>query len=149
MGIDRLTMFLANKWNIKEVLLFPAMKPTDEMAERLRQINKRQPEPGVVTTHFVGSSAVTSAALPNVSSVVSGESKLLGATDLGTLEGLQRLQGLLVGKSFLKSIPSSEDAFVFAALAKLPVSLLRAVPEVYHWYQTMSQFTDAIREAWP
>jgi len=30
LGIDRLTMFLANKNNIKEVLLFPAMKPTDE-----------------------------------------------------------------------------------------------------------------------
>jgi len=27
MGIDRLTMFLADKNNIKEVLLFPAMKP--------------------------------------------------------------------------------------------------------------------------
>jgi len=31
-GVDRLTMFLSNKWNIKEVLLFPAMKPTDEQA---------------------------------------------------------------------------------------------------------------------
>ena len=41
MGIDRLTMFLSNKWNIKEVLLFPAMKPTDEMAERLRVIHKK------------------------------------------------------------------------------------------------------------
>ncbi len=30
LGIDRLTMFLSNKNNIKEVLLFPAMKPTDE-----------------------------------------------------------------------------------------------------------------------
>lgn len=30
LGIDRLTMFLANKDNIKEVLLFPAMKPTEE-----------------------------------------------------------------------------------------------------------------------
>jgi lysyl-tRNA synthetase class 2 len=29
MGIDRLTMFLSNKWNIKEVLLFPAMKPEE------------------------------------------------------------------------------------------------------------------------
>jgi lysyl-tRNA synthetase class 2 len=29
-GVDRLAMFLANKWNIKEVLLFPAMKPTEE-----------------------------------------------------------------------------------------------------------------------
>ena len=31
MGIDRMTMFLTNKWNIKEVLLFPAMKPEDAM----------------------------------------------------------------------------------------------------------------------
>jgi len=30
LGIDRLTMFLTNKNNIKEVLLFPAMKPTDQ-----------------------------------------------------------------------------------------------------------------------
>jgi len=29
MGIDRLVMFLTNSTNIKEVLLFPAMKPTD------------------------------------------------------------------------------------------------------------------------
>ena len=33
LGIDRLTMFLSNKNNIKEVLLFPAMKPTDEQLE--------------------------------------------------------------------------------------------------------------------
>ena len=29
MGVDRMTMFLTNKANIKEVLLFPAMKPED------------------------------------------------------------------------------------------------------------------------
>jgi len=29
MGIDRMTMLLAGKHNIKEVLLFPAMKPED------------------------------------------------------------------------------------------------------------------------
>ena len=33
LGVDRLTMFLSNKNNIKEVLLFPAMKPTDEQLE--------------------------------------------------------------------------------------------------------------------
>ncbi|KAI9919967.1 hypothetical protein PsorP6_015506 [Peronosclerospora sorghi] len=31
-GIDRLTMFLSNRFNIKEVLLFPAMKPDDQVA---------------------------------------------------------------------------------------------------------------------
>ena len=30
MGIDRMTMFLTDKCNIKEVLLFPAMKPEGE-----------------------------------------------------------------------------------------------------------------------
>lgn len=33
MGIDRLTMFLANHDTIKEVLLFPAMKPVDKSVE--------------------------------------------------------------------------------------------------------------------
>jgi len=32
LGVDRLTMFLTNKNNIKEVLLFPAMKPIDEIS---------------------------------------------------------------------------------------------------------------------
>ncbi|KAE9332940.1 Lysine--tRNA ligase [Phytophthora rubi] len=31
-GVDRLTMFLSNRFNIKEVLLFPAMKPDDQAA---------------------------------------------------------------------------------------------------------------------
>jgi lysyl-tRNA synthetase class 2 len=30
LGIDRMTMFLANHDNIKEVLLFPAMKPQEK-----------------------------------------------------------------------------------------------------------------------
>lgn len=39
-GVDRLAMFLSNKWNIKEVLLFPAMKPTQEQAERMGSLKK-------------------------------------------------------------------------------------------------------------
>ena len=30
-GVDRLAMFLSNKWNIKEVLLFPAMRPVEDL----------------------------------------------------------------------------------------------------------------------
>ena len=40
-GVDRLAMFLSNKWNIKEVLLFPAMKPSDEQAEMLRKLHAK------------------------------------------------------------------------------------------------------------
>jgi lysyl-tRNA synthetase class 2 len=34
MGIDRMTMFLADHNNIKEVILFPAMKPKDDNAQK-------------------------------------------------------------------------------------------------------------------
>ena len=33
LGIDRMAMFLTDSNNIKEVILFPAMKPTDEEGE--------------------------------------------------------------------------------------------------------------------
>ena len=33
MGIDRLVMFLTNSYNIKEVLLFPTMKPEETKPE--------------------------------------------------------------------------------------------------------------------
>jgi lysyl-tRNA synthetase, class II len=32
LGVDRLTMFLSDNNTIKEVLLFPAMKPSEEQA---------------------------------------------------------------------------------------------------------------------
>ena len=32
MGVDRITMLLTNSNNIKEVMLFPAMKPNDNAA---------------------------------------------------------------------------------------------------------------------
>ena len=44
LGIDRLTMFLANKNNIKEVLLFPAMKPTDDQMAIIAANRKRAEE---------------------------------------------------------------------------------------------------------
>lgn len=37
MGIDRMTMFLSNTDNIKEVLLFPAMKPQEEAPHHARE----------------------------------------------------------------------------------------------------------------
>lgn len=48
LGIDRMVMFLANKNNIKEVILFPAMKPED------------QPTPGAATGTEEGAVAVSS-----------------------------------------------------------------------------------------
>lgn len=44
LGIDRLTMFLSNKNNIKEVLLFPAMKPTDEIMATIKAVTDAKKE---------------------------------------------------------------------------------------------------------
>lgn len=41
MGIDRLTMFLTDSNNIKEVLLFPAMKP--DITKKLGEETDKQP----------------------------------------------------------------------------------------------------------
>ena len=34
MGIDRLTMYLTDNINIKEVILFPAMKPIEDESDK-------------------------------------------------------------------------------------------------------------------
>uniref|UniRef100_A0A182UAR3 Lysine--tRNA ligase n=1 Tax=Anopheles melas TaxID=34690 RepID=A0A182UAR3_9DIPT len=46
MGIDRLTMFLTDSNNIKEVLLFPAMKPDDPNRKHPAAVGAGGPEPG-------------------------------------------------------------------------------------------------------
>ena len=54
MGIDRLTMFLTNQDNIKEVLLFPAMKPIEggpKVTEVNEQIKQDQKEAKHEDTH--------------------------------------------------------------------------------------------------
>jgi lysyl-tRNA synthetase class 2 len=48
LGVDRLAMFLSNKANIKEVLLFPAMKPSDEHTARAKA-SKAKAVPNVTT----------------------------------------------------------------------------------------------------
>ena len=42
MGIDRLTMYLTDNINIKEVILFPAMKPVDEVKDKEKEEEKKE-----------------------------------------------------------------------------------------------------------
>ena len=46
LGIDRLTMFLSNKNNIKEVLLFPAMKPTEDQGHQKQEDEHKETTEG-------------------------------------------------------------------------------------------------------
>lgn len=138
-GIDRLTMFLSNKWNIKEVLLFPAMKPTDELLAARGQVKGGAKKDAVVT----GKTAAT----PTTPSFAEG-SKLLDGVNLGSAEGMEKLKALLAGKCFVAGGPSAEDRVLHAAVSKLPVAFVKSFPQVYAWFSTCSQFAPAIREAW-
>lgn len=156
MGIDRLTMFLSNKWNIKEVLLFPAMRP----AENENQPKKPQPAaaqsslPPLVAKNGVThtsspSSAVLSVDTLNLKIEVNG-SKLFAGVNLGTSEGLEKVKAALNGKSFfINEAPSKEDALVFEALSRIPNSYLRSTnPVVFRFYSTVSMFSEQSRKSW-
>lgn len=142
-GIDRLTMFLSNKWNIKEVLLFPAMKPTDEQAEKLRVLKKSAPA-------APGHAAPVTATAPALNLKVEAVgSTLFAGVNLASADGLHKLNSHVAGKTFLTGVPSKEDAIVYQALTKVPVAHLRAhAPAVYSWYCTVGQFAEHTRSSW-
>lgn len=142
LGVDRLAMFLSNKWNIKEVLLFPAMKPTPEQAERLGLFKKPSAVPSV---------AAASAA-PSSSSAFSGEdiSASVGgkSVNLNSAEGLAALGAALQGKSFVNGTPSKDDAVIFTALQKLSRPVLQSNRSVLAYYNALSQFRPELRSTW-
>ena len=128
MGIDRMAMFLSNKWNIKEVLLFPAMKPTDELAEKVRALHK-QPAAGAAA----GAGAA-------------GAGGAKGGVSAGLL---QEASARVAGKSFAKGgSPSAEDAALFQTLSAVPLAELKAFPAVLGYYKGIAQFPAQARAAW-
>merc|ERR1711957_317761 len=73
LGVDRLTMFLTNKNNIKEVLLFPAMKPSDE---QIALVNAHKKANGM-------GNAVTVNATPSQNSQIQNQLTTSAASDEG------------------------------------------------------------------
>lgn len=134
LGIDRLTMFLSNKSNIKEVLLFPAMKPTDE---QMAMIAKNAPKRDVIP-------GVANAAAPSVMGVGSFD-----GVDLGSADGLAKLEAALQGKSYLKGdAPSKEDAALLDVIVKVPVDSLKTFPSVMGWINSCAMFNPSVRASW-
>lgn len=124
-GVDRLAMFLSNKWNIKEVLLFPAMKPTQEQADRTKGLHSKDKGPKPAT------------AAPAAGSV-------LGGADLTTEAGLLALRDALAGgKTFLNGAPSKDDVAAHESLSRTSPELLASVPEALAYFNTIGQFKAA------
>ncbi|TFJ82149.1 hypothetical protein NSK_006478 [Nannochloropsis salina CCMP1776] len=148
-GIDRLAMFLADKHNIKEVLLFPAMKPD------LGPTTLAPPKasPSAPTSLPTSGSLIFSAVVPATTLPP------WAGTDVGSVDGMQELSRRLSTQSFLggKEGPSALDAVVFGAMKKgmeggraggQSVSSQDLPSAVRRWYQTLSQFVPTVRESW-
>lgn len=129
-GVDRLAMFLSNKWNIKEVLLFPAMKPTQEQSDRNKSLHKAPAAANVNVIPAGGSSVV-------------GAASVLSGVDLATPAGLEALRAQLAGKTFVNGAPSKDDAVVYAALQHVPVEARKAVSEVDAYFNSIAQLREA------
>ena len=138
MGIDRLTMFLTNKWNIKEVLLFPAMKPTDDQAARLKDIHAKDK----AATDL---SAAPEAAAP----VFAANSKAFKEVNLATAEGLAVVSSRLEQSAFLGgNAPSAEDRVVYEALCGVSASTVQQFPLVNSFQSSVAMFAPFVRDTW-
>jgi lysyl-tRNA synthetase class 2 len=128
LGIDRLTMFLSNKNNIKEVLLFPAMKPSDD---QLAVIAKNAPKKDATNMNMSINMA------------------LYSSSDMASEETLQRLNNDLAGKAFVHgTAPSKDDAELLERVLKAEESLIAAQPNVSAWTKLLGMFTPEVRATW-
>lgn len=131
LGIDRLTMFLSNKNNIKEVLLFPAMKPTDE---QMTVIAKNAPKKDATNTNM---------------NTTMDMSLFSGDADLATEDVLSAFNSLLAGKAFVHgTVPSMDDAVLLEKVLKADESLISSLANVAAWVKLLSMFTPEIRSTW-
>lgn len=128
LGIDRLTMFLSNKNNIKEVLLFPAMKPSDD---QMAIIAKNAPKKDATNTNMSINMAPYASA------------------DMTSAEILQRLDNDLAGKAFVHgTTPTKDDAELLEKVLKADESVIAALPNVSAWTKLLAMFTPEVRASW-
>ena len=130
LGIDRLTMFLSNKANIKEVLLFPAMKPSDE---QMALIAQNAPKKDSTNT--------------NMSSAV--DMSLFSGVDMTSEDALDNLDSALAGKAFLNgTAPSKGDAELLEKVIKADSALVASRANVAAWTKLLSMFAPEMRATW-
>ena len=131
LGIDRLTMFLSNKNNIKEVLLFPAMKPTDE---QMTIIAQNAPKKDATNTNM---------------SALKVDMGAFEGDDLTSEESLKKLDAALAGKSFVHgTAPSKDDAALLEKVSKADAGIVSGLSNVAAWSKLLSMFTPEVRASW-
>ena len=143
-GIDRLTMFLSNKYTIKEVLLFPAMKPEQPLNVKLAEGNMKKggDKEGGFVPMCMGALEVPS------------DSPILAEVNLATESGLESLSSALEGKSFLGgNLPGKGDSIIYGLLEPYIGTYINKYPSlvpdsVKGYAQSMSIFTPAVRSSW-
>jgi len=128
-GVDRITMFLSNKNNIKEVLLFPAMKPTDDS-------QKPKPPKGAFRFAAEGPSGSGNQTCSSQISEVNG-------VNLNTLENDLESTSFLGG-----TVPSKLDAECAKKLETATAKVLRNYPRVNSWFQTVKIFPVQVQNTW-
>jgi lysyl-tRNA synthetase, class II len=127
LGIDRLTMFLSNKNNIKEVLLFPAMKPLDDATAITA---KNTPKKDVSSMNI------------NIASYKS--------MDMTKEDALQRLNDDLAGKAFVHgTAPTKDDAELIEKVLQADEGLISSLPHVSAWTKLLAMFTPEVKATWP
>jgi len=128
LGIDRLAMFLSNKSNIKEVLLFPAMKPTEEQ------------------TNLIAANAPKS---DSEFSLMALMSSLSLGVEITSEEALDKLDEALTGRSFLKgTVPSKEDVDLLEKVLKADEAQIASRSNVSAWIKLLAMFTPEMRASW-
>lgn len=131
LGVDRLTMFLSNKNNIKEVLLFPAMKPTDE---QMTLVAKNAPKKDATNTNM---------------HVVKTDMTEFEGVDMTTEEALKKLDTALAGRAFLQgTAPSKDDAELYDKVLAGDAATIATFSNVAAWTKLLSMFTPETRATW-
>ncbi len=143
LGVDRLTMFLSNRCNIKEVLLFPAMKPE----QQIQSSHQDQNGGGGLS-----SSSISCPTTTTLSHQMTPSPKLCYLHEQKVLEDIETRLSVSKGE-FLRGIhPSSEDAIAIDKVENMErgarLKALRNCPVAHGWYRTVSLFTPSVRSMW-
>jgi len=163
MGIDRMTMFLSDKNNIKEVLLFPAMKPDDgdEKTAAVHRVAKalaatiRADEAKARAAHGLPVATAPGAAAGGAGAgvgVAPGSAAVAVATPVPPQWSALNGRLSLSARNFLGGDrPSKEDATLFAAAdaaVKAGALTLAAVPALARWHDLVGLFAPDTRASW-